>query len=219
MGNVITQYKNYNEKYVTLPSKTKSKPKKEFQQQDPAKQEFLYGMTDDERVPKDLEYLNNNTLQTNPPSDESRFDEQVAPKKRGRPKGSKNQPRSEDWRYLNNNTPQTNPPSDESIEEEEQQESEEDWEPQPKKARKQKRRNTIGSPFSSLRDDAQRRDCDQLHRWMPCGECRGCVRPNCGECDNCRDMPRYGGQGRNIQKCQARACRDRVKGTCENCEW
>jgi len=121
------------------------------------------------------------------------------------------------------NTDQTNPPSDESVEEEDKrQDSDEDWEPQPKKAKK-KRTNSVGSSVPPPRGQSQRRDsftgCNELHRWMPCGECQGCVRPNCGECSNCRDMPRYGGQGVYNAKCQDRACRDRVKVTCDNCEW
>lgn len=120
---------------------------------------------------------------------------------------------------------QDNPASDESIEEEKQRESDDDWEPQPKKARKQKRRNTIGSSVPAARGHSQRRrseaSCEQNHRFMPCGECDGCMRPNCGKCGNCKDMPRYGGQAINNQKCQARTCSDSIKVTCDNyfCKW
>jgi hypothetical protein len=41
----------------------------------------------------------------------------------------------------------------------------------------------------------------------PCGQCEGCTNPdNCGECINCLDMPRFGGQGTRRQKCERRRC-------------
>jgi len=110
------------------------------------------------------------------------------------------------------------PPSDDSIED---QESDEDWEPQPKKAKKQKPSNGRGQKERrvSRGSRTEESDCKGSHRYMPCGECVGCVRPNCGKCGNCRDMPRYGGKGISKEKCLDRTCRDRIKVACDYCAW
>lgn len=40
-----------------------------------------------------------------------------------------------------------------------------------------------------------------------CGECAACIRPNdCGRCANCKDMIKFGGEGRKKQKCMERRC-------------
>ena len=39
-----------------------------------------------------------------------------------------------------------------------------------------------------------------------CGNCRGCVRGDCGECKNCLDKPKFGGRGIKKQRCLRRAC-------------
>ena len=38
-----------------------------------------------------------------------------------------------------------------------------------------------------------------------CG-CSGCIKPNCGQCRMCLDMPKFGGPGKQKKKCQRRVC-------------
>merc|ERR1719370_1196625 len=44
------------------------------------------------------------------------------------------------------------------------------------------------------------------HRFNACKKCAGCRTENCGECEYCLDMPRFGGMGVIKQKCQLRIC-------------
>ena len=37
-------------------------------------------------------------------------------------------------------------------------------------------------------------------------ECVGCKREDCGFCINCKDMKKFGGQGKKKQKCIHRVC-------------
>ena len=39
-----------------------------------------------------------------------------------------------------------------------------------------------------------------------CGVCAGCVREDCGECSQCKDMKKFGGLGKKKQACSARTC-------------
>ena len=39
-----------------------------------------------------------------------------------------------------------------------------------------------------------------------CMECAGCKREDCGSCINCKDMKKFGGQGKKKQKCINRVC-------------
>ena len=39
-----------------------------------------------------------------------------------------------------------------------------------------------------------------------CMECAGCKREDCGTCQNCKDMVKFGGPGRKKQKCALRVC-------------
>lgn len=39
-----------------------------------------------------------------------------------------------------------------------------------------------------------------------CGTCANCLRPDCGECVNCSDKPKFGGLGVKKQACSARKC-------------
>ena len=38
-----------------------------------------------------------------------------------------------------------------------------------------------------------------------CG-CSGCIKPNCGQCSMCLDMPKFGGPEKRKKKCQQRVC-------------
>ena len=37
-------------------------------------------------------------------------------------------------------------------------------------------------------------------------ECAGCKREDCGTCQNCTDIVKFGGPGRKKQKCARRVC-------------
>jgi len=57
------------------------------------------------------------------------------------------------------------------------------------------------------------------HRFKACSKCSGCKKTNCGECEYCLDMPRFGGSGLLKQKCETRICINPLLRTCEHCEW
>ena len=57
------------------------------------------------------------------------------------------------------------------------------------------------------------------HRFKACSKCTGCKRENCGECEYCLDMPKFGGPGLIKQKCELRLCINPILRTCEYCEW
>ena len=42
-----------------------------------------------------------------------------------------------------------------------------------------------------------------------CGECEGCMRDDCGQCNACADKPRFGGRGTKKKACVLRYCRTR----------
>jgi len=57
------------------------------------------------------------------------------------------------------------------------------------------------------------------HRFKACSKCTGCKTPNCGECEHCLDMPKFGGMGTMKQKCMTRLCINPILRTCDQCEW
>jgi len=57
------------------------------------------------------------------------------------------------------------------------------------------------------------------HRFKACTKCTGCRKENCGECEYCLDMPRFGGMGVIKQKCQDRVCVNPIVTTCDQCVW
>jgi len=57
------------------------------------------------------------------------------------------------------------------------------------------------------------------HRFKACTKCTGCRSGNCGECEYCLDMPRFGGPGLIKQKCETRVCVNPMMTTCDQCEW
>ena len=57
------------------------------------------------------------------------------------------------------------------------------------------------------------------HRFKACSKCTGCKTPNCGECEFCLDMPKFGGMGTMKQKCEKRLCINPILRTCDQCEW
>lgn len=44
-----------------------------------------------------------------------------------------------------------------------------------------------------------------------CNECPGCTREDCGTCENCKDMRKFGGLGRKKQCCKQRKCHSVVQ--------
>ena len=46
----------------------------------------------------------------------------------------------------------------------------------------------------------------QRTRNRRCGSCEACARQNCGDCHYCRDMPKFGGEGKLRQPCVHRRC-------------
>ena len=57
------------------------------------------------------------------------------------------------------------------------------------------------------------------HRFKACSKCTGCKTANCGECEFCLDMPKFGGMGTMKQKCEKRLCINPILRTCDQCEW
>ena len=57
------------------------------------------------------------------------------------------------------------------------------------------------------------------HRFNACKKCSGCRTQNCGECEYCLDMPRFGGQNLKKQKCELRICVNPQLRTCDMCVW
>ena len=43
-----------------------------------------------------------------------------------------------------------------------------------------------------------------------CGQCDGCQRKDCGECTTCKDMRKFGGEGRLKKECKQRVCTNTV---------
>lgn len=48
-----------------------------------------------------------------------------------------------------------------------------------------------------------------------CNECAGCTREDCGSCDTCKDMQKFGGTGRKKECCQYRKCTALQPTTCK----
>jgi len=43
-------------------------------------------------------------------------------------------------------------------------------------------------------------------RQLTCGQCTGCLAPDCGQCINCRDKKKFGGLGKRKQRCKEKQC-------------
>jgi len=79
----------------------------------------------------------------------------------------------------------------------------------------------VGAQMEDLLEKKSRIVCKakKKHRFKACAKCAGCRTENCGECEYCLDMPRFGGQGVIKQKCQERVCVNPVVSTCDQCVW
>lgn len=45
-----------------------------------------------------------------------------------------------------------------------------------------------------------------VNKSASCGNCEGCIRPDCGTCLNCKDKKKFGGPGRKKQACKTKTC-------------
>lgn len=54
-------------------------------------------------------------------------------------------------------------------------------------------------------------DSEPRRRGRGCGKCPGCLRPDCGTCNFCKDKPKFGGPGVKKQRCALRTCANFVK--------
>jgi len=79
----------------------------------------------------------------------------------------------------------------------------------------------VGAQMEDLLEKKSRIVCKakKKHRFKACAKCTGCRTENCGECEYCLDMPRFGGLGVIKQKCQLRVCVNPVVSTCDQCVW
>ena len=78
---------------------------------------------------------------------------------------------------------------------------------------------TNKNAFSQLIQSASRvqKTCKMNHKSKSCNKCTGCLKENCGKCNPCRDMPRFGGKGVSRQKCVYRKCINPTRVRCSSC--
>jgi len=78
-----------------------------------------------------------------------------------------------------------------------------------------------GADSDSLLEQKAKVRCKagKTHRFKACLKCSGCRKENCGDCDHCLDMPKFGGLGTIKQKCRERICVNPQLRTCEHCVW
>ena len=55
-------------------------------------------------------------------------------------------------------------------------------------------------------DEEDKGDNRKKRRGRGCGACPGCVRSDCGNCQYCKDKPKFGGPGKKKQRCSFRVC-------------
>lgn len=79
----------------------------------------------------------------------------------------------------------------------------------------------VGADVQDLLEKKSRVVCKakKNHRFKACTKCTGCRKGNCGECEYCLDMPRFGGAGVIKQKCKDRVCVNPTVTTCDQCVW
>jgi len=79
----------------------------------------------------------------------------------------------------------------------------------------------VGADVQDLLEKKSRVVCKakKKHRFKACTKCTGCRQGNCGECEYCLDMPRFGGPGVIKQKCKDRVCVNPTVTTCDQCVW
>jgi len=79
----------------------------------------------------------------------------------------------------------------------------------------------VGADLQDLLEKKARTICKakKNHRFKACAKCTGCRRENCGDCEYCLDMPKFGGMGVIKQKCQGRVCVNPSITTCDQCVW
>jgi len=79
----------------------------------------------------------------------------------------------------------------------------------------------VGAQMDDLLEKKSKVVCKakKKHRFKACAKCSGCRTENCGDCEYCLDMPRFGGLGVIKQKCQLRVCVNPIITTCDMCVW
>ena len=60
---------------------------------------------------------------------------------------------------------------------------------------------------------------EKQHRFSSCKRCAGCTAKNCGKCNFCMDMPKFGGPHKLKQKCVTRVCVNPLLSNCKHCVW
>lgn len=53
-------------------------------------------------------------------------------------------------------------------------------------------------------DQIDKKDADKGPKKKRCGICEACQSPDCGECNYCKDMLKFGGSGKSKQACKNR---------------
>jgi len=64
--------------------------------------------------------------------------------------------------------------------------------------------NLLGTKRCSADEDDEK--MSKRIRSSRCGTCANCLKPDCGECINCSDKPKFGGPGVKKQACSQRKC-------------
>lgn len=60
--------------------------------------------------------------------------------------------------------------------------------------------------FAEQIEKEKQEDKENMFKRRRCGVCEVCHQPECGQCKACKDMVKYGGQGRSKQACLERRC-------------
>ena len=69
-------------------------------------------------------------------------------------------------------------------------------------------RETFESVFSDQmrKEEVDNKSGKGKKRKMKCGMCDQCLKVDCGQCRNCKDMTKFGGSGKSKQACMERKC-------------
>ncbi|KAK9745054.1 Cytosine specific DNA methyltransferase replication foci domain [Popillia japonica] len=66
--------------------------------------------------------------------------------------------------------------------------------------------NLVREVFETFFPDQIAKSDDKGPRRRRCGVCEACQNPDCGTCNHCKDMLKFGGTGRSKQACKMRRC-------------
>jgi len=82
-----------------------------------------------------------------------------------------------------------------------------------------KRHGFSAVSYEELEAKRAMKKCKYKHKFWPCRKCSGCVRPDCGICEFCKDKPKFGGHNIKKQKCIHKKCSNPIVRSCEHCTW